>query len=201
LLAKRPFAIAGLYTLMDSYGLGSHAVFGLVFRLFNDSDYVAPNGVTGWLCSVNGTRCSRKQSCLMRSRYRAVPAETEEKHIIPVRISRTVVEIKTRCPSNAGEAHYSYANLFVSFQHRDIVFLTSNFEVFSHSDRLSTGGSPRSREDLESTCKENTWIHSFHGALDPQGRNKMQTNETGLPTHSRIHSWKQHWTHLENHKV
>lgn len=96
---------------MDSYGLGSHALFGLVFRIFNDSDYVAPNDVTHWLCSVNATRCSRKQSHLKRSKYRAVLAEPEQKHIILVRISGTVVEIQNRCPSNAGEAHYSCATL------------------------------------------------------------------------------------------
>jgi hypothetical protein len=71
----------------------------------------------------------------MRSNYRAVLAETEKKHIIPVRISGTVVEIQTKCFSNSGEAHYSYAHLFVSLQHEDIILLTPIATVYREGAR------------------------------------------------------------------
>jgi len=43
------------------------------------------------------------------------------------------------------------------------------------------------KRDLDAVCKENTWVHSFHGALDPQGRNKEGSLEMRLPTHSLFH--------------
>lgn len=39
----------------------------------------------------------------------------------------------------------------------------------------------------DAVCEENTWVHSFHGALDPPGRNKEGSLEMRLPTHSLFH--------------